>query len=144
MRAAAWTLLLALVVACGPAPTPSPESMTGVLNELAAHGATVTDVLAGDPGCAGSPLRSNASRLTLVLAADGREYHAYLFRWRRPADYEAASEEFSLCVAAFVTANGSTEVEVVEVPPWRAYGPGWTAATTEAVEGALAAAAGGP
>lgn len=143
VRGAALAVAVALAaMACGPTPTPSPEDMTGVLNELAAHGATVKDIVAGDAGCADPSLHGNASRLTLTLAVDGRDYEVYLFRWRRPSDYEAANGPFQQCVAEFVQ-NRSTDVEIVEVAPWRAFGAGWTFDAKEAIEQSLAAAAAG-
>jgi hypothetical protein len=141
-RAALAAAIAFTVAACGPTPTPSPEDMTGVLNEFAAHGATVKDVVAGDAGCADPSLHGNASRLTLTLAADGRDYAVYLFRWRRPSDYEAANAAFQQCVAEFAD-DHSTDVELVEVSPWRAFGAGWTFDAKEVIEQSLVAAAGG-
>lgn len=138
--AAALTSLL--IAGCGVAPTPTPVDMTGVLNELTSHGATVKDILAGEAGCPDSSLHSNASRITLTLA-DGRDYDVYLFRWRNAGDYDTADATFQQCIAAFVAKRGSTDVDVVEVSPWRAFGPAWTDATRAAVEQSLAAAAQG-
>lgn len=117
--------------------------MTGVLNELTAHGLTVTDIVGGDVGCAGSPLGSNGSHLTATLAADGKDYDIYLLRWRRQSDYEAADPTFQSCVTDYVRTRGSIEVEVVELSPFRAFGGGWSVDAKEAVEQALAAAVAG-
>jgi len=140
-RIASALLPALLAAACGAAATPTPDDMTGLLNELESHGAHVEDILAGDAGCPDSELHSNASRLTVT--SGGRDYDVYLFRWRRPTDYDAANAAFQDCVGAFTTARGSVDVEILEVAPWRAFGGGWTAGLKDAIESSLSAAAAG-
>ncbi len=131
-----------VVVACGAAPAPTAGDMTLVLSELAAHGATVRDIVAGEPGCADASLQGNGSHLKLTLAADGRDYDVYLFRWRRASDYDAASQPFNSCVSSFADSlDSSVRVEIVEISPWRAFGPGWTQDMHDTVQQSLAAAA---
>jgi hypothetical protein len=130
------------VAACGASPQPTPGDMTSVLSELAAHGATVDDIVAGDVGCGDASLQGNGSHLNLTLAADSRDYDVYLFRWRRTSDYEAASQPFNACVSEFSSTLGSmVAVEIVEVSPWRAFGPAWTKEMHDTMQQSLAAAA---
>lgn len=131
-----------MLSSCGTAPTPTPGEMVDVLNELAAHGATVRDVIAGDTGCSEPSLHDNGTRLQLTLASESRDYTVFLFRWRRPSDYDAAAASFSLCVSEFAQRlSSSVSVNVVDVSPWRAYGPGWTPTLHDALQQSLAAAA---
>jgi hypothetical protein len=138
-------LAMTLAAACAASPTPSPANMTGVLNELAAHGASLVDVVGGDAGCSDASLQGNGTRLTLRFALDGRDYDVYLFRWRRASDYEAADGAFDACSAAFAAAGGAGtgRLATVEVFPWRAFGIGWTEAVRDAVVDSLTAAAAG-
>jgi len=146
MKIASLTLAGALAVAAcgGGGPTPSPADMTGILNELANHGATLKDIVGGDAGCGDATLQANGSRLTLTLAADGRDYDVYLFRWRRAGDFSAAGRPFHLCASEFADSVGaSVRVAIVEVQPWRAYGTGWSDEMHDAVQESLTAAAAG-
>ncbi|MDP8905550.1 MAG: hypothetical protein M3N29_09630 [Chloroflexota bacterium] len=133
----------ALLSACGgvASPTPSPADLGGVLNALASRGATINQVVGGDAGCPDSTLHSNAARIGLRV--DGRDYEIHLFRWRRAADFEAATAAFDECVAAYAAGTSSVSIEVVAVPPWRAFGSGWSRQVTETVREALQAAAAG-
>jgi len=99
--------------------------MTGVLSALVLRGATIRQVVSGDAGCPGSSLHSNAARIDLTLHA-GADHSVYLFRWRRPADFGAAADAFADCAAQHVAQSPAAAADVVEVPPWRAYGTGWT------------------
>lgn len=134
-----------LTAGCGGArPTPSPGGMVAVLGALAAHGASVTDVVAGDSGCSDPSLHDNAQRITLTLAADGRTYEVYLLRWRRQSDFDAAAAAFAACVAdAAASPGGADAMETVELAPWRAYGPGWGREMRDVIAQSLASAAGG-
>jgi hypothetical protein len=117
-----------LVVGCGVSgqPTPTPRSVTDVMEGLALRGATIHQAVSGDAGCTSATLRGNAVRLELTLQSDGQRYEVYLFRWRRPAQYDEAAAEFSRCVAEHETATGADEVQVIERPPWRAFGGRWS------------------
>jgi len=140
-RLLAAALAMLLIAGCyGGSSSPTPGDMTDVLGELTAHGLTMTDTVAGDPGCADASLFDNARRLAVTSAADGRSYTLYLFRWRNVTDYNAAADAFDACVAAFAGQPGAAAVETVDVSPWRAYGPGWTTAMRDALQQALSAA----
>jgi len=144
MRWLAASALAVLVAACyGGSAGPTPGDMVDVLGELSAHGATMTDTVAGDAGCADQSLIDNARRLALSFAADDRTYTVYLFRWLNKADYGEASSAFAGCVAAYEGANPGVGVETVDVSPWRAFGPGWNQQLHDAVAQALTAAANG-
>lgn len=144
LAALALFAMVAIVDACGAGAQPTAGDMTALLSELSAHGATVRDMVAGDPGCDDASLEGNGSHMKLTLAADGRDYDLYLFRWRRTSDYEAAGRPFEGCVSEFAdTLSSSVRVEIVEVSPWRAFGPAWTKLMHDTVEQSLQAAAAG-
>ncbi|HVM30680.1 MAG TPA: hypothetical protein VM305_07945 [Candidatus Limnocylindrales bacterium] len=135
-------LLVGLILIAGcsgdGAPTPTPGGMDDVLPALALRGATVHQSVSGDAGCPGSPLRSNAARLEISVAGDQQRYSVYLFRWRRPAHFEAAAQPFDQCLAEFLAqSDGEVPIDQVEAPPWRAYGPGWSEDVLVIVEDAL-------
>ena len=118
--------------------------MSEVLPALALRGATIHQSVSGDPGCPGSPLHSNAVRLELSVADDPARYSVYLFRWRRPADFQAAAQPFSECIDEFLAqSDGEVPIDGVEAAPWRAYGPGWSEELLLIVEDALHDLAGG-
>jgi hypothetical protein len=138
-------LLACIVAACsGPiGPTPTPGGMGDVLPALALRGATVHDVVAGDSGCTQGQLHTNAARIELSVAGDESRYQVYLFRWRRPADFEASAQPFRDCVDEFLAdADGEVPLDVVEAAPWRAYGAGWSEEARGLVEEALTSLAG--
>lgn len=135
--------VLSIAGCYGSSSSPTPGDMVDVLGELTANGLTMTDTVAGDPGCSDSSLFDNARRLQVTAAADGRSYSVYLFRWRNVTDYTAAADAFAGCVAAFAGQPGNVSVETVDVSPWRAYGPGWTSEVSQALEQALEGAAAG-
>jgi hypothetical protein len=137
-------LVLALVVACGgsPSATFSAGDLTAVQEALALRGATVLRATSGDAGCQGSDLHSNVVRLDLRLDGDDGEQQVYLFRWRRPAQFEAGAVPFAECVDSFASSAGEPPV-TLEVPPWRAYGSAWSDELRLTLEDALRAAGGG-
>jgi hypothetical protein len=136
--------LLVVAAACadGAAPTPTPRDFTAVLEALALRGATIHQAVAGDSGCPTLPLHSNAVRLELTLQQDGEDYEIYLFRWRRPAHYDAAADAFNECLAQYAADSVSVNVDAIEMAPWRSFGPGWTDELRSALTGALRAAGG--
>ena len=117
--------------------------MVDVLGELAAHGATMTDAVAGDAGCGDQSLMDNARRLQVSFAPDGKTYTVYVFRWYNNADYREADSAFAGCVTAYQQAHPASTVDTVDLSPWRAFGPDWSDALRDAVDGALADAAKG-
>lgn len=137
-------LLLAVLAACTNAaqPSPTPRDFTAVLENLALRGATIHEAVSGDAGCPAVPLHGNAVRLELTLAEDDSDYEVFLFRWRRAGDYEAAAEEFEACLEDYARSSVGVFVEVVELSPWRAYGPGWSDQLMTTLEEALRAAGG--
>jgi hypothetical protein len=143
-RLAAVLALVACLSACyGGSSGPTPGDMVDVLGALSAHGATMTDTVAGDAGCADQSLVDNARRLQLSFSPDGQTYTAYLFRWLNNADYVDAGPAFEQCLLAYRAAHAGTDVMSVEVSPWRAFGPAWTAALRDAINQGLTDAAEG-
>ena len=144
MRRLAAISLALLVAACyGGSTGPTPGDMVDVLGELSAHGATMTDTVAGDPGCADKTLFDNARKLQVSFAPDEKTYTVYLFRWLNNADYQAAASAFDGCVVAYQAANPGAAVSTVDLSPWRAYGPDWATDLQAAISAALADAATG-
>lgn len=122
-------LSLTLLAACGGpgAATPTPGGMNDVLPALALRGATIHDTVSGDAGCPGVPLHPNAARIEMTVEGDESRYVVYLFRWRRPADFDAAAQPFEECLEEFAgQSDGEVPLDVVEAAPWRAYGAGWS------------------
>jgi len=138
-------LLPGLLAGCtgGAPPTPTPRSVVNVLEGLALRGATIREAVSGDAGCSVAPLRGNAVRLALTLAGSPEQHELYLFRWRRPAQYDAAAADFTDCVEEYA-ASAEGEVEVLELAPWRAFGRGWSDELAIVLEESLRAAGGAP
>ncbi len=144
MRRLAALALTVLVSACyGGSASPTPGDMVDVLGELSAHGVTMTDTVAGDAGCADQSLFDNARKLQVSFSPDGKTYTVYLFRWLNNADYLEAGASFDSCAVAYQGAQSGSTVTKVDVSPWRAFGPDWSADLQAAVSGALADAAKG-
>ena len=141
LRQVPLLLVGSLLVACASTalPSPTPGDFTAVLEALALRGATIHEAISGDAGCE-VPLHGNAVRLALTLEQDGRDHRVYLFRWRRPADFERAAGAFEECVAEHAGSDAAVELETIELPPWRAYGPDWSSEMRQALEEALRAA----
>jgi hypothetical protein len=132
------------IVACGSAgaPTPTPGGFENFVAGLVQRGVTVTEQVAGDPGCPGSTLYSNAARFEVSLAGATDRHDVYFFAWRRASDYTAAAAEFDACVEAARQLNPSIGVTVFAVQPLRVYGPDWPPDLAAAVEQSLHEAAG--
>jgi len=142
-RLAALTLMMLLTGCYGGSTGPTPGDMVDVLGELSAHGATMTDTVAGDAGCPDQTLVDNARKLQVSFAPDGQTYTVYLFRWLNNADYGEAADAFNSCMISYQSSNAGVTVDKVNVSPWRAFGPGWTSELQDAVAGALTDAATG-
>jgi hypothetical protein len=145
VRKLALALVFVLVGGCygSSSGSPTPGDMTDVQGELEAHGATIKTAVAGDAGCPDQTLVSNARRLQLTLASDGKTYDVYLFRWTDQSTYSAAASSFDVCVSAFADKGTSVHVETVELAPWRAYGPDWSKDMHDLLQQALSQAAAG-
>lgn len=139
-------MLLALVAGCGGAalPSPTPQSVTSVLEALALRGATIRQAISGDAGCpAVTALQGNALRLAVTLEGSDQDQDVYLFRWRRPAHFDQAATEFERCLADYGASNPQIDVHALELSPWRAFGPNWSTELRRVVEESLRAAGGG-
>lgn len=134
---------MSLLVACGTSAGPSATvgDLTAVEQALALRGVTVLNAVSGDAGCVDEALHGNAVRLDVRLG-DEPERSIYLFRWRRPAQFDDAARSFAECAGSHVGPPES-ELATLEVRPWRAYGTDWSGSLTSTIEGALRAAAGG-
>jgi len=138
-------LLLLTIAGCGAsAPSPAAGDMSELLGALALRGATIHQQVSGDAGCADSTLHPNALRIDLTLAQDGTDYEVYLFRWRRPVDFDASADRFRACFGDYAgSIVGDVDVDSLEVRPWRAFGPAWTDELRRTLDDALRATGGG-
>lgn len=136
--------LVALLSGCGVfvAPSPTAGEMANLVLALVRRGATITDQVAGDAGCPDPSLYGNAIRYDVRTSSDASPARVYLLRWKSQATYDASSDEFDSCVAAFKQAHPTESVSVYEDSPWRVYGPGWSETLKSAVETAVHEAAG--
>lgn len=146
-RRRAWlpfAVALLVLAGCGGAVTPSASigTMDDVIANLVLRGATVQRLVSGDPGCPSSDLHSNAISMELAIGSQGSLRSVYLFRWRRPADFEAAAAKFQACVAEYGAQHPGAVVTTLESAPWRAYGPTWNDMTVSLIEEALHASGG--
>lgn len=134
-----------LLAGCGVFVRPSPTAgaLTDVVNSLVRRGMTVTDQVAGDPGCRDSALYSNAVRYDVQPPGDTSSYPVYVFGWKSEATFEADKAAFDACVGSY-SQSVSEPVTIREHLPWRAYGPGWPDTLGTAVEAALTEAGGQP
>jgi hypothetical protein len=139
MRAAGWMLAVLAVVGCAgvTTPTPSPGGFQDIVASLVVRGATITDQVAGDAGCADPTLYGNALRLDVRMPGESDSRPVHLLGWRRQTDYEAAAPAFAACLETYEAAGPESEVTTVETPPWRAFGRDWSAALRSAIERAL-------
>jgi hypothetical protein len=118
--------------------------MSTLLGALALRGAAIHRQVSGDAGCIDSTLHPNALRIDLTLAQDGTDYQVYLFRWRRPADFDASADRFESCLDQYAQSIvGEVDVESIEVRPWRAFGAGWTEELRRTLDQAFRATGGG-
>lgn len=124
---------------------PTAGGLTDIVSALVLRNMTITDQVAGDPGCGSqtSALHSNAVRYDVRPAGDPNSYRVYVFSWKSQATFDADKFAFDSCVQA----NEQFSIDpvyTVEYLPWRAFGPGWPTALRDAVDAALRGASGIP
>jgi len=123
-------------------PSPTAGALTDVVNALVLRGMTVTDQVAGDPGCQDSALYSNAVRYDIRPPGDASAYPVFIFGWKSEATFDADKASFDSCVETY--SESSAPVSTAEHLPWRAFGPGWPPDLRAAVDAALTEAGGQP
>ena len=142
-RAAPLLLVAALVIAAcyggGSRPTPLPGELADVISGLVLRGATITRHVSGDAGCEDPRLYGNAVRLDVSITPAAEPSTVYVLGWRRQSDFDNDAAAFADCVASAEATHGA-EATVIESPPWRAYGVGWSGDLREAVEESIRAA----
>jgi hypothetical protein len=147
-RASIFLLGAALLLGgCGVFVRPSPTAgtQTDIVNALVLRGMTVTNQVAGDPGCGeqSSALHSNAVRYDVKPPDEASSYAVYVFGWKSKATFDADKAAFDSCVQAEQQSSGVL-ADTVEHLPWRAHGLGWPPALRDAVDAALTEAGGQP
>ena len=130
MRAAASiAFALALLSACraGGVPSPSPPGFQEVFTALARHGVTVTEIVAGDPGCDDPTLVGNAVRFTATMS-DGNRREVHLFGFRDAAALRNGGASLERCRSAFASQlPGGASVGSMTSSPYYAFGTPWSA-----------------
>jgi hypothetical protein len=148
VRLAALALTSLLLSGCGAfkAPAqPTAGDLTDIVSALVLRNMTITDQVAGDPGCGAqiSSLHSNAVRYDVRPAGDSNSYPVYVFSWKSQATFDADKFAFDSCVQE-AEQFAIPPVQTVEYLPWRAFGPGWPSGLRDAVDAALKGASGIP
>jgi hypothetical protein len=123
--AALATIALALGACSGRAPSPSPGGFQEVLEALARRGATVTQIVSGDPGCADRTLVANAIRFHVRLD-DGVDREVHLFGFRDAAALGRAQASLTECARSFMAERLDESSGSVEVGPFHAFGAPWS------------------
>jgi hypothetical protein len=109
----------------GAAPSPSPGGFQEVFESLARRGATVTQVVAGDSGCADPTLVANAVRLHVRLD-DGVDREIHLFGFRDVAALTRAQASLSACRLSYAEGRAGETVGSVQIGPFEAFGAPWS------------------
>lgn len=143
-RLAAFAVVALLLTGCGvfTAPSPTAGEIGDLVAGLVRRGATITDQVSGDAGCADSSLFGNSVRYDVSMAADPAPVPVYVLRWKSQQTFDGSAAAFNACISAFKQAHPSEGVTVYEDSPWRAYGPGWSDNLRSVVEQAVHDAAG--
>jgi hypothetical protein len=127
--AASIALVAALIGACraGGAASPSPPGFEEIFGELARRGATVSEIVSGDPGCDDPSLVANAVRFTVVLS-DGTRRQVHLFGFRNDVALANAAGSLERCRADFAgrVEPGAT-IGATTAGPYYAFGAPWSA-----------------
>jgi hypothetical protein len=135
------SLALAACATAG-APSPSPGGFQEVLEALARRGATVTQIVSGDPGCADPTLVANAIRFHIRLA-DGVDREVHLFGFRDAAALARAQASLNECMRSFMAGRPGESTGSVQVGPFRAFGAAWSKRLSALLADALREAIGG-
>jgi hypothetical protein len=137
--------VLLAVAACGPIGRPpnTPMGRSGVFEQIAVEGGTITSITSGDPGCDSEELAGNAVRVR-VRAPSGTDADVYLTTYRNRPFWEAAVTASDACVAELAQRAGAPASAVgrLDISPYRAWGTGWTAELTQLLQRAMTTAAG--
>ena len=116
---------------------------SGVFEQIAVAGGTITSITSGDPGCDSEELAGNAVRIR-VGAPSGADADVYLTTYRNRPFWEASAAASDACVAQVAERAGTAAdaVDRLDISPYRAWGTGWTPELTELLQRAMTTAAG--
>ncbi|MGI8703076.1 MAG: hypothetical protein ACR2JZ_01025 [Candidatus Limnocylindrales bacterium] len=140
-------LLVALIATAGcagTAPSPTAQDYQGLFEALALRGASVSNIVSGDPGCDDPGLAANSVRIRLRDPDDGAQRDAHLFVFKDRAFFEQAGPAVDACQEAFEVERGMADGQAqrLDVSPFRIFGTDWSPALREAVGEALIGSAG--
>jgi hypothetical protein len=126
------------------APSPTNGALAEVVNALVRRNMTITNVVAGDAGCADPTLQGNAVRYDVSMAGEVDTHPIYVFRWKDQATFDTAKAAFDACVANYSLTHRASSMATLEHAPWRAYLPNYSVPLSNAVDEALLEAGGAP
>ena len=144
-RAIPLVAAVLLLGACaGPPVSNTPAPATGVFEQMAANGIATDSLTAGDGGCndpGQAPFAIHA--LIRYPASSKSTADVYLFTYADHGAWQRQAGAFEACRETFVAtgAHGRPVVEL-DISPYRAFGPAWSAGLRAALEQSLTEAAG--
>lgn len=135
---------LALTACGGERPGPTAADRQGIFEELARRGGTVSDIVAGDPGCADPELAGNAIRFRLTAPGAAEGADVYLFTFKNRPFFERGRAAVDACQRVFESRSAGTggPVERIDVSPYRAFGDDWSPGLRGFLEATMRAVAG--
>jgi hypothetical protein len=138
---------LLLLAACYNFATPSyhPGDATDLGAAIERNGLTIRSVTPGDSACADAGLIANALHLVVGDPADDADRDIWIYSFRERY-WDASKAQVDACQEAYEGAHPGSSVNRVDIPLYRAFGPGWSTDLTQALKAGLneAAQAGQP
>jgi hypothetical protein len=131
----AFVLTCVLASACGasPAPTANPGLSSQLVGAIARR-MTVSSVVSGDSACPDPSLIPNALHITVLdpSTETARDVYVYSFRAK---SWDASAAAVDACQQAF--GAGASDVERLDLLPYRLLGRGWSQTLTDDLSAAL-------
>lgn len=151
----ALLVIVLITLSCTGARTAAPPaSIHGILSEIARRGATATDLVSGDTGCAtaGEGLAPNAFHFRVASTPRVPPADVYVFLFRTRQTFTAATPAIDTCAAAYAAAGAAPRptvgsaagggIQRLAISPYHAFGTGWSRELTDLLRDALSSAAG--
>jgi hypothetical protein len=117
-------------------PSFRPGGSRDILMALDRREVRVESILAGESACVDPALVANALRLVVTTESDPlpRDLYVYSFRVR---SWDESAARVDDCQAEYAAGHPGVPVSRVDVPTYRAFGAGWSAALEDAVREAF-------